>query len=101
MPACTTGGTQLHTPCMLTKSAAGTCEDAGVLGQRRQVGFEEADILDARLRRPGPRRRDMGGVEVDRGDRPVRVARRQDQRTEALAAAQLQIAHRIVAARHR
>ena len=55
----------------------------------------------AGLRRPGPRRRDMRRIEVDRGDLPVRIARRQDQRAEALAAAQLQIAHRIVAAGHR
>ena len=98
MPDCTARGTQLHTPCRLTKSASGTCAAAGSSASvdrsasRKRMLSMPACAAQARAAAT------WAGIEVDRGDRPVRIARRQDQRAEALAAAELQIAHRIVRA---
>jgi len=78
----------------------GNLDGCGVFGERREVGFEECDVVDGGFRGPGARGGNMRRVEVDRGDLPAWVARRQDQRAEALAAAEFQIADRVVGAWH-
>ena len=62
MPDCTAGGT-CQTPCMLTKSAAGTCESGS---SASDDGWLQELTFSMPACAAQPCRRDVGGVEVNR-----------------------------------
>ena len=64
----------------------------GACRQLREVGFDEADIVEARGAGETGADGDMGGIVVDRRDLPAGVGRRRDEGADAEATAQFEVA---------
>ena len=81
---------------MLTKSACGNGVGLGACRQLREVGFDEADIVEARGAGETGADGDMGRIVVDRRDLPSGIGRRRDEGADAEAAAQFEVAGGVV-----